>query len=243
MSWGFRFDVLQRYEVDFDAFKDFDLNEENDCKTCKHRRCRHCKHINTFRTVILITVLTYWRPWSQRSSHSFHGSEERHCIILLTLLFASTFAGFVVPILVDEGLHETVVGKILSAIANISEALSILFLTVLMIATDIDPKYWLIILTIGLILIIFRIFRKHAIGKRFSKIAEGVDHLATRVIIILILLLVLLSDLSGGEFIFGASLQASSSVRPSFPKNSSSGSSRLSTGFSRRCFTLSSARA
>ena len=60
MSWGFRFWMFfSGYEVDFDAFKDFDLNEENDCKTCKHRRCRHCKHINTFRTVILITVLTY----------------------------------------------------------------------------------------------------------------------------------------------------------------------------------------
>lgn len=195
------------YEVDFDAFKDFDLNEENDCKTCKHRRCRHCKHINTFRTVILITVLTYLASLVAAFFLTpFMEAKKGIGIILLTLLFASTFAGFVVPILVDEGLHETVVGKILSAIANISEALSILFLTVLMIATDIDPKYWLIILTIGLILIIFRIFRKHAIGKRFSKIAEGVDHLATRVIIILILLLVLLSDLSGGEFIFGAFL-------------------------------------
>ena len=161
------------YEVDFDAFKDFDLNEENDCKTCKHRRCRHCKHINTFRTVILITVLTYLASLVAAVFLTpFMEAKKGIGIILLTLLFASTFAGFVVPILVDEGLHETVVGKILSAIAHSSEALSILFLTVLMIATDIDPKYWLIILTIGLILIIFRIFRKHAIGKRFSKIAE-----------------------------------------------------------------------
>ncbi|HEY8395232.1 MAG TPA: cation:proton antiporter, partial [Bacilli bacterium] len=195
------------YEVEFDAFKDFDINEDNDCKTCKHRRCRHCKHINTIRTVILITVLTYLASLATAIAFSpFMENKKVIGIILLTLLFASTFAGFVVPILTDEGLAHTVIGKILSAIANLSEALSILFLTILMIAIDIDPKYWLILLTVGLILVVFRISQKFAIGKRFGKITEGIDHLATRVIIVLILLLVLLSDLSGGEYIFGAFL-------------------------------------
>ena len=90
----------------------------------------------------MITVLTYLASLVAAFFLTpFMEAKKGIGIILLTLLFASTFAGFVVPILVDEGLHETVVGKILSAIANISEALSILFLTVLMIATDIDPKY------------------------------------------------------------------------------------------------------
>ena len=121
-------------------------------------------------------------------------------------MFASTFAGFVVPILVNENLHGTVIGKILSAIADLSEALSILFLSILMIAKNIEPKYWLIILTIFIILVIFRAFKKLKIGKVFGKITAGIDHLATRVIIVMILLLVLLSDLSGGEYIFGAFL-------------------------------------
>lgn len=195
------------YEVDFDAFKDFDLNQENDCKTCKNRRCRHCKHINTTRTVLIITVLTYLASFVMAFAFSpFMEKNKFVGIILLTLLFASTFAGFVVPILVNENLHETVIGKILSAIADLSEALSILFLSILMIAIDIDPKYWLIILTIFIMLVIFRAFKRLKIGKVFGKITAGIDHLATRVIIVMILLLVLLSDLSGGEYIFGAFL-------------------------------------
>ncbi len=193
------------YEVEFDAFRDFELNEQNDCKTCKHRRCRRCKHINTFKTVIKITIYTYLASIVVSVLFSPFMEENKVIgVILLTLLFASTFAGFVVPILFNEGLHGTIIGNILSAIANLSEALSILFLTILMIAIDIDPKYWLILLTIGIFLIIFRFFKKMKVGKYFGKLTGGIDHLATRVIIVLILLLVFLSDLSGGEYIFGA---------------------------------------
>ncbi|MDD4000433.1 MAG: cation:proton antiporter, partial [Bacilli bacterium] len=194
------------YEVDFDAFKDFELNEENDCSTCKHRRCRDCKHINTKKTVFTITILTYlasmivalmFNPFME--NNKFIG------ILLLTLLFASTFAGFVVPILYNEGLHGTVIGSILSAIANLSEALSILFLTIIMMVVY-DSEFWLIILIIGIFLIISRIFKKLELGNFFGKFTAGIDHLATRVIIVLILLLVFLSDLAGGEYIFGAFL-------------------------------------
>lgn len=208
------------YEVDFEDFKDFDLNQDNDCKTCKNRRCRRCKHINTFRTVILITVLTYVASLIAAVAMTPFMEERKAIgIILLTLLFASTFAGFVVPILGNEGLHGTTIGKILSAIANLSEALSIIFLTVLMMVIDIEAKYWLMLLTIVLVFVCFQIFGKLSIGKRIGRIAEGVDHLATRVIIVLILLLVLLSDFSGGEYIFGAFLAGMIVRQAKFSKN------------------------
>jgi CPA2 family monovalent cation:H+ antiporter-2 len=198
---------LSGYEVEFDAFRNFELNEENDCKTCKHRKCRHCKRINTFRTVILITVLTYATSiLASLFLHNYLLKDKLIGIILLTLVFASTFAGFAVPIIFNEGLHGTVIGNILSAIANLSEALSILFLTILMIAVDINPKYWLVLLLIAIVVIAYRVFKKYKIGTFFGKITEGIDHLATRAIIVLILTLVLLSDLAGGEYIFGAFL-------------------------------------
>ncbi|NLD26743.1 MAG: hypothetical protein GX661_05215, partial [Acholeplasmataceae bacterium] len=184
-----------------------ELNEENDCKICRHRKCRNCKQINTFRTVILITVLTYATSiLVSLSLNNFMLKDKFIGIILLTLVFASTFAGFVVPIIFNEGLHGTVIGNILSAIANLSEALSILFLTILMIAVDIDAKYWLLILLLAVFVIVYRVFKKYKIGTSFGKITEGIDQLGTRAIIVLILVLVLMSDLAGGEYIFGAFL-------------------------------------
>lgn len=198
---------LSGYEVDFDSFKDFNVNEDKICAKCKHRKCRHCKHINTFRTIILITALTYAASIVISLFFGKYFLQDKLIgIVLLTLVFSSTFAGFVVPIIFNEGLHNTVIGNILSAIANLSEALSILFLTILMIAVDVDPQFWLIIVSVIFVLIIFRVFKKYKIGSSLSKLTQGIDHLATRAIIVLILVLVLLSDLSGGEYIFGAFL-------------------------------------
>lgn len=198
---------LSGYEVDFDSFKDFNVNEDKICAKCKHRKCHHCKHINTFRTIILITALTYAASIVISLFFGKYFLQDKLIgIVLLTLVFSSTFAGFVVPIIFNEGLHNTVIGNILSAIANLSEALSILFLTILMIAVDVDPQFWLIIVSVIFVLIIFRVFKKYKIGSSLSKLTQGIDHLATRAIIVLILVLVLLSDLSGGEYIFGAFL-------------------------------------
>ena len=126
-------------------------------------------------------------------------------IIILTLVFASTFAGLVVPILHEKHLINSAIGKTLATIADLSEALSIIFLTILMIIV-LDRQYWYIIALIALTLITFTVFRKYRVGRFFGKFTEGVDHLATRVVIIITLVFVLLSNLAGGEYILGALL-------------------------------------
>jgi CPA2 family monovalent cation:H+ antiporter-2 len=132
------------------------------------------------------------------------GGNKFLAVILMTLIFASTFAGLVVPLIHNEGLSHTVIGKLLAAISNLSEALSILFLTIFMIATDVDPAYWIVVLLIAVLIITLMIIKKYKFGKAFSKITEGIDHFATRIVIVVILGLVILSDMSGGEYILGA---------------------------------------
>jgi CPA2 family monovalent cation:H+ antiporter-2 len=185
---------LSGYEAEFGDFKDIAFVKDN-----------KSSQLNVFKMAIIITVLTY--AVSLVASLFFANfllSDKIIGIILLTLMFASTFAGFVVPILLNGGLQNTVIGKLLSAISNLSEALSILFLTILMIFVDVEPTYWIILLLLGVIMFGFRISKKFNVGNIINKVTEGIDHLVTRIIFVLILLLVFLSDLAGGEYIFGA---------------------------------------
>ncbi|MDD4077847.1 MAG: cation:proton antiporter, partial [Bacilli bacterium] len=163
------------------------------------------RHINIFRTALFISILTYlFSVIISIGINRFFANNQILGIILLAFVFASTFAAMVVPILHNENLLETVIGKIIATIANLSEIVSIGFLTVLMIALEVDRKYAVIFLLLAIILVLYRVIRKYKIGKIFDKIAEGIDHLVTRVIIVLILFLVFLSDYSGGEYILGA---------------------------------------
>lgn len=198
---------LSGYEVEYDFVEEYKINEQNDCNDCKNKKCRSCKQINIIKVTILLTIFAY--ATSIVVSIFFNNyiiGNKIIGIILLSLVFASTFAGIVVPIIQDEGVLDTVIGKLLTAVANLSEALSILFLTILMIAIDVNKKCWLVLAMVLILLITFRLFRKYKVGQVLAKVTEGIDHLATRFIIVLILVLVLLSDLAGGEYILGAFL-------------------------------------
>jgi len=196
---------LSGYEVEFDIAEDLSINQENDCKACKRRRCLHCKYINILKVAIRVTLLTYVAALIVSIAFSSHINGNKILgIILLTLVFASTFAGLVVPIIHDLGLHHAPIGKTIATISDLSEALSIIFLTIFMILVEVEREYLFIFALIALIILTFGIFRKYRVGKLFSRITEGIDHLATRFIIILILVFVLLSNLAGGEYILGA---------------------------------------
>ena len=110
----------------------------------------------------------------------------------------------VVPILHNEGLAETVIGRIISTIANLSEIVSIGFLTILMIILEVNREYVVIFLLLVIFLVLYRLIRRFKLGKIVDKVAEGIDHLATRIIIVVVLFLVFLSDYAGGEYILGA---------------------------------------
>ncbi|MGD9887484.1 MAG: cation:proton antiporter [Bacilli bacterium] len=181
---------LSGYDVDFELNGNFETGK--------------LRHINLIKTTILILVLIYAGSFASSVFYLNYFSNKLLGIIILGLIFASSFAGMIVPILHDGGLSHTVIGKLLSAIANFSEALSIIFLTILMIILKVDRQYAFILLLIGLILLIFRVLKKFKVGRFFENITEGIDHLPTRLIFVLLLTMVFLSDLSGGEYILGA---------------------------------------
>ncbi|MGD9604893.1 MAG: cation:proton antiporter [Bacilli bacterium] len=181
---------LSGYDVDFEIQGNFETGK--------------LRHINLIKTTVLVLILIYAASMISAIFYFNHFTNKLLGIILLGLIFASSFAGMIVPILHDGGLSHTVIGKLLSAIANFSEALSIIFLTILMIVAKVDRQYAFILLLVGLILLIFRILKKYKVGHFFDKISEGIDHLPTRIIFVLLLSMVLLSDLSGGEYILGA---------------------------------------
>lgn len=184
---------LSGYDVDFDVYNDYDVDKTRQ------------KHINIFKSVVLIISLIYAFSLGVSVLFTDHFVGNKILgIILLTIILSSTFAGLVVPLIHDEGLSHTVIGKLISTIANLAEALSIIFLTIFMIVLDVDKEYAIILFAIGLFLIAFRLFKKVKVGKLFSKVAEGIDHLPTRITFVILLVFVFLSDMAGGEYILGA---------------------------------------
>ena len=186
---------LSGYDVDFDVDVQYNFNKPKQ------------KVIHVFKSVIIITLLIYL--CSIFASFFFTGymtSQKIFGIILLTIAFSSTFAGLVVPIIHDEGLHHTIIGKILATLANLTEALAIIFLTIFMIYLDVEREYAIILFSIGIFLIVFRLFKKVKLGKLLAKVTEGIDHLPTRIAFVILLIFVFLSNMSGGEYILGAFL-------------------------------------
>ena len=179
---------LSGYDVDFDVFREVRAVDAEK---------KGAGHINIFRTSFFVFALTLLSSLVVAFLINKYFANDKYLgIILLTFVFGSTFAAMVVPILHNEGLAETVIGRIISTIANLSEIVSIGFLTVLMIMLDVDRKYAVIFLLFVVLLVLYRLIRRFKIGKVFDKIADGIDHLATRVIIVIILFLVILSDLA-----------------------------------------------
>ena len=196
---------LGGYEVEFDIVDDIHINVETRAKDNNGNKITCVKTINILKVAVFLTVFSYIAALVVSVALSPYISGNKLIgIILLTLVFASTFAGLVVPILHDLDMHDSVIGKTLATIADLSEALSIIFLTILMIVVDVDKQYLFIFALILLIILGFGFFRKYNVGGFFGKFTEGVDHLATRVVIILVFVFVLISDMAGGEYILGA---------------------------------------
>ena len=211
---------LGGYEVEFDVSKDININEQNDCSLCKHRKCWKCKYINVLKVALVLTIFSYIAALIVSVMFgSFIEGNKFLGIIVLTLVFASTFAGLVVPILHEKELMKSAIGKTLATIADLSEALSIIFLTILMIVVELERQYWYIIALIALILITFTVIRKYRVGSFLGRFAEGVDHLATRVVVIIVLVFVLLSNLAGGEYLLGAFIAGIFVRRAKFSEN------------------------
>lgn len=126
-------------------------------------------------------------------------------VILLTLVFATTFAGVVIPLIHVKGLAHTNAGKIISTFSTLAELVSILGLTAYMIIMRVtDSRSWLLIIIVLLLALMFLV-KKRGWIRKIDEFMPG-NHFSLKVIMLILLSIVLLSDLSGGEYILGAFL-------------------------------------
>ena len=126
-------------------------------------------------------------------------------IPLLTIAFASTFASLVIPLVHSEKLHDTTIGKIICTYSTISEFLSIICLSIIMIIMNNGKNLWIIAILIT-ILVLTYIFKKYLNFKSLHDKMEGIVFLGIRLMVFVFLACVILSAQTGAEFILGAFL-------------------------------------
>ncbi len=195
---------LSGLDTDFSGFKLIPKKEK-------------CVHVNALTNILLVVVIVL----SVVSSLFFsqYMNNKTLGIVLLTIVFSSTFASIVIPLIHDEGLHHSTIGKIISTYATKSEFLSILALSVVMLVEGFMGEHsnpWLLFIMI-VVLILMYIFNRYLKIERFKKISGGIVHFSVRLIIAILLGLMILCSVSGVEYILGAFLAGSviKSAKPS----------------------------
>lgn len=181
---------LSGYDADFSVLKDRDRNTSS--------------HVNVLRVTIVMVVLMYVLSFGSSFLFMKYMENPVGGIILLTMVFATTFAGLAVPLVHNKGIGETVIGRATNTFATIAELLSILSLTVYMMINKVsggDPWF---LLGVVAILILFIIGNKIKIGDYIKKVTAEPSQLPVRTVLFLLLLAVLLSEVAGGEYILGA---------------------------------------
>ncbi|MDD3191413.1 MAG: cation:proton antiporter [Bacilli bacterium] len=160
-------------------------------------------HINVGRISIILLGAVYLVSLGGAFLFASHFEHFWLGIILLTITFASTFAGIVAPLINVERLNNTCWGNIMVMFSLISELLSILLLTVFMIAINISINYvWTYAIMIGLFILLYFGLRIQR-GRKFE---EGMTFLKVQMIVFALVVSVLLSEIGGGEYVLGAFL-------------------------------------
>lgn len=128
-------------------------------------------------------------------------------VIVLTIIFCSTFASIVIPLVHEEGLSNSTIGKIISSYSTKAELLSIVALSILMMTLGMtkEQKPWLLLILVIILLIVY-IFSRYLKLRSFKKISDGIVHFGVRLTIALLLGLMILCSISGVEYILGAFL-------------------------------------
>lgn len=153
--------------------------------------------------LVLVYVMGFGLSWI-----FVEGENKLSQAILVTLVITSVFAGLVVPLVQSTGVVNSKVGQFISTFASISELLSILFLSIFMVIIDISSGNWYFgVIMFAIIIIVLVIDSKIGFTKVSEFLEENVfEHLPARILVAMVLLMVYLSDLSGGEYILGAFL-------------------------------------
>ena len=157
----------------------------------KHKKGDSYLHISRLTTILLFTVILC----------------KVIGIIVLTIIFCSTFASIVIPLVHEEGLGDSTIGKIISSYSTKAELLSIVALSILMMVLGMtkEQKPWLLFILVIILLIVY-IFSRYLKLNSFKKISDGIVHFGVRLTIALLLGLMILCSISGVEYILGAFL-------------------------------------
>ena len=128
-------------------------------------------------------------------------------VALLTIIFSSSFASIIIPLIHDGRLAKTTIGKIISTYGSIAEFISIVALSILMIVLHVvhDAKPWLLILVIAILVLVY-IIRKYFFNEKIKNMFGGIVHLDVRHVLLVMLVLVIITQFAGAEFILGAFL-------------------------------------
>ena len=171
----------------------------------KHKKGDSYLHISRLTTILLFTVILCSIGGSflflDFMNHKVIG------IIVLTIIFCSTFDSIVIPLVHEEGLGDSTIGKIISSYSTKAELLSIVALSILMMVLGMtkEQKPWLLFILVIILLIVY-IFSRYLKLNSFKKISDGIVHFGVRLTIALLLGLMILCSISGVEYILGAFL-------------------------------------
>ena len=171
----------------------------------KHKKGDSYLHISRLTTILLFTIILC----SIGGSFLFLGFMNNKVIgvIVLTIILCSTFASIVIPLVHEEGLSNSTIGKIISSYSTKAELLSIVALSILMMTLGMtkEQKPWLLLILVIILLIVY-IFSRYLKLSSFKKISDGIVHFGVRLTIALLLGLMILCSISGVEYILGAFL-------------------------------------
>ena len=184
---------LSGLDIDFSSLKRVSKKDKN-------------VHINALTNILLIVIIII----SVGASLLFmkYMNNKTLGVILLSIVFSSTFASIIIPLVRNDELEETTIGKIISTYAIKSELLSIIALSILMLVEGLvlgEHKPWLLLIVIITLILVY-LFSRYLKLERFKKISGGIVHFSVRLIISILLGLMILCSVSGVEFILGSFL-------------------------------------
>lgn len=165
-------------------------------------------NINPFKiSIILLGLVILISILSSFIFYSFiKEGQKLNGIILLVIWLSSTFASIVIPIVHKKGSEKTTIGQIISTYSTLSELISIIAISSFMIINKINEQNpWLLLILCG-ILIITYLIKKFIPNKIFENAMGGIVHLGIRLILLVFLVLTIISEAAGAEFILGAFL-------------------------------------
>lgn len=165
-------------------------------------------NINPFKiSIILLGLVILISILSSFIFYSFiKEGQKLNGIILLVIWLSSTFASIVIPIIHEKGSEKTTIGQIISTYSTLSELISIIAISSFMIINKINEQNpWLLLILCG-ILIITYLIKKFIPNKIFENAMGGIVHLGIRLILLVFLVLTIISEAAGAEFILGAFL-------------------------------------